>query len=67
MTLPAENELEKLATIATGKGVKTRIIPTYDIIVSDWVRFKCRFGCKGYAKHFGCPPYAPSPGKPVRW
>lgn len=61
MIPPLEPELEKLTALATGKGVQTCRIPASDIVVSNWVRFKCRYGCKGYAKHFGCPPYAPSP------
>ncbi|OKY77251.1 MAG: putative metal-binding protein [Candidatus Methanohalarchaeum thermophilum] len=32
-----------------------------EIVVSDWVRWKCKYGCKGYGKHFSCPPYAPTP------
>ncbi|HQN91586.1 MAG TPA: DUF2284 domain-containing protein, partial [Methanoculleus sp.] len=28
-----------------------------------WVRFKCRYGCKGYGKHMSCPPYAPAPAE----
>ena len=63
MNIPVEKELENLSRIATGKGVRTSVIPASDLVISDWVRFKCRFGCKGYAKHFGCPPYAPTPAE----
>ena len=31
------------------------------IVVADWVRFKCRYGCRAYGKHLCCPPYAPTP------
>jgi hypothetical protein len=31
------------------------------IVVADWVRLKCRYGCLGYGSHFCCPPFAPSP------
>ncbi|MDD1697747.1 MAG: DUF2284 domain-containing protein, partial [Methanoregula sp.] len=55
------DEIEKLTKIASGKGVIVKIITPEKIVVSQWVRFKCRYGCKGYGKHFGCPPYAPSP------
>jgi predicted metal-binding protein len=58
-----EHEIEKLTAIAADKGVRARTIPTKDVVVADWVRFKCRFGCKGYAKHLSCPPYAPSPAE----
>lgn len=32
-----------------------------DIVVGEWVRWKCMFGCKGYGKHLSCPPYVPGP------
>ena len=31
------------------------------IVVADWVRLKCRYGCRAYGKHLCCPPYAPAP------
>lgn len=31
------------------------------VVVADWVRWKCRFGCRGYGKHLCCPPYSPTP------
>ncbi|MGD0950979.1 MAG: DUF2284 domain-containing protein [Methanotrichaceae archaeon] len=36
-------------------------ISTDMIVVADWVRFKCRYGCRAYGKHLCCPPYAPTP------
>ncbi len=38
-----------------------RLIPAHEIEVGDWVRWKCRYGCRGYAKHLSCPPYTPTP------
>ncbi len=38
-----------------------KIISTNLVIVADWVRLKCRYGCKAYGKHLCCPPYAPTP------
>ena len=32
-----------------------------EIEVADWVRWKCRYGCKAYGKHLTCPPYTPTP------
>jgi predicted metal-binding protein len=55
-----EREIGKLTAIAGEKGASVREIPARDVIVSQWVRFKCRYGCKGYGKHMGCPPYGPS-------
>jgi len=53
-------EIDKLVALAQEKGAAARRIPAGDVVVAPWVRFKCRYGCKGYAKHFGCPPYAPT-------
>ena len=58
-----DRELEKLAAMAKGDGFQSQKIASRDIVVSQWVRFKCRYGCKGYAKHLSCPPYAPSPAE----
>ncbi len=30
-----------------------------DIVVSHWVRMKCRFGCEDYGKRVACPPNLP--------
>ncbi|MDD3974717.1 MAG: DUF2284 domain-containing protein, partial [Methanothrix soehngenii] len=38
-----------------------RPISTDLIVVADWVRLKCRYGCRAYGKHLCCPPFAPSP------
>jgi len=60
MTDSHSGETEKLAALAREKGALAKVITTDQIVIADWVRFKCRYGCKGYAKHFGCPPYAPA-------
>jgi predicted metal-binding protein len=53
-------ELE-LKEIAKKCNVTLHPIDTGDIVVAEWVRWKCQFGCKGYAKHLSCPPYVPGP------
>lgn len=35
-------------------------IPAEKIAVREWTRFRCRFGCAAYGKHFCCPPFVPS-------
>ena len=30
-----------------------------DIIVSEWVRIKCMYGCPDYGDSFSCPPHSP--------
>jgi predicted metal-binding protein len=56
-----QKELAKLAALAKEKGAHATIVSSDQVVVADWVRFKCRYGCKGYGKHMGCPPYVPSP------
>ena len=59
-------EIEKLKGLAAAKEAQVKEISTDQIVVAQWVRFKCRYGCKGYGKHFSCPPYAPSPNETQR-
>ena len=61
-----EEEIGKLTSLAREKNVKTTVISTGSLVIAEWVRYKCRFGCKGYGKHLSCPPYAPSPGETRR-
>jgi predicted metal-binding protein len=35
-------------------------INTKNIVVSQWVRLKCIFGCKNYGRNASCPPTVPS-------
>jgi predicted metal-binding protein len=57
-----EDDVRKIAESATQKGVKsTKHISVKVVAVENWVRQKCEFGCRGYANHFTCPPYAPVP------
>jgi predicted metal-binding protein len=38
-----------------------QIIPAEKIVVADWVRLKCQYGCGSYGEHLTCPPYSPTP------
>ena len=37
-----------------------KLIDAKDIVVSQWVRLKCMFGCSHYGKNGCCPPNVPS-------
>jgi len=37
-----------------------RWIDAKDIVVAQWVRMKCRFGCQEYGQNACCPPNVPS-------
>jgi predicted metal-binding protein len=54
-----EAELEKMA-FKEGASVIMPIDP-HDIVVGNWVRLKCQYGCPSYAKKLSCPPYSPTP------
>ncbi len=55
-----EKEMQELAG---KKNASIHEILPDEIVVSEWVRWKCQFGCKGYAKHLSCPPYVPGPDR----
>ncbi len=50
-----ENLMEELRKI----NPDFRVISTESIVVSEWVRWKCMFGCKAFGKHLNCPPFVP--------
>jgi len=64
--MDCREELEELKKITTGLGAVAAEIRAKDVVIAEWVRFRCRYGCKGYAKHLSCPPYAPDPGETQR-
>lgn len=37
------------------------IVDTELIVVNDWVRIKCQYGCGAYGRCLTCPPYSPTP------
>ncbi len=36
-----------------------KVIDIERVVVAEWVRWKCTFGCKAYGKHLNCPPFVP--------
>jgi predicted metal-binding protein len=40
---------------------EARIISPGTIVVAEWVRMKCKFGCGGYGRSLTCPPHSPTP------
>lgn len=55
-----EIDKSKIEQIIRGKGFNdsTWINPA-DIIISQWVRMKCLFGCSSYNMNASCPPNVP--------
>jgi len=53
--------LRKLEALFSQNGYTDfKWIDPQDIVVSQWVRMKCTFGCGNYGKNASCPPNTPS-------
>lgn len=44
-------------------ALDARVVSPENVYTGAWVRFKCMFGCDGYASSRNCPPYTPTPGQ----
>ncbi len=56
------SKFNKYIKLAKSKGVdKAMIIDPKTVVVSNWVRLKCQYGCGGYGKSLTCPPHSPTP------
>jgi len=52
---------KKIMDTAFSLGAKDCIpILTRDIVLANWVRFKCQYGCPLYGRSFSCPPFSPT-------
>jgi len=57
-------DLEKFYRGAISLGAaRVKIIKAEDVVVANWVRLKCQYGCGGYGKRLSCPPYSPTPSE----
>jgi len=57
-----EDDLRKFSQLAVEFGAsEAKPIKAEGVVVSDWVRLKCQYGCDGYGKSLTCPPYSPTP------
>lgn len=54
--------IDSLCKMALESGVKeAKIIDPQDVVVAEWVRLKCQYGCGQYGKWLTCPPRTPTP------
>jgi len=54
--------LDSYVRKAKSLGITTaKIIDVENIIVGNWVRLKCQYGCRQYGKWLTCPPFSPTP------
>ena len=57
-----EEDLRRLCDRSVEFGAsEAKPIKTEDIVISEWVRLKCQYGCGSYGKRLTCPPYSPTP------
>jgi len=57
-----DEDLKQFAELAVRMGaVDAKAIDPKSIVVKDWVRLKCQYGCGNYGKSLTCPPYSPTP------
>ena len=65
MVVPASTNTEdysKILKMVRSIGASdAKVIRSSQVVVRDWVRLKCRFGCDDYGKRLTCPPFSPSP------
>ena len=55
-----DNHAELEALFAKHGYTDFKWVEPKDIVVSQWVRLKCMFGCPDYGKNASCPPNVPS-------
>jgi predicted metal-binding protein len=56
------SKIVDVSTTAIARGaIDSKIIKADQVIVGDWVYWKCRFGCPSYSKTLTCPPKSPNP------
>lgn len=56
------DELSRFCGLAVQLGaVDPKLIRADQVVIRDWTRWKCQFGCGSYGKSLKCPPYTPTP------
>ena len=57
-----DEDLNRFAELAVRMGaVEAKVIDPKSVVVKDWVRLKCQYGCGNYGKSLTCPPFSPTP------
>ena len=56
------SNLESISRFALQNGADaSRLITIDQVIVADWVYWKCKYGCPHFGMNLTCPPYSPAP------
>src|SRR5208337_3749568 len=57
-----DEDMKHFVELAVRMGaVDAKVIDPKNIVVKDWVRLKCQYGCGNYGKSLTCPPFSPTP------
>lgn len=57
-----DSEKVRLCKLAAESGmIEPKMTSVKDIVLGEWVRWKCRYGCPDYGMWLTCPPYSPTP------
>jgi predicted metal-binding protein len=60
----ARSDIGKLLNLALESGmIDPKIIGINKIVLAEWVRWKCRYGCPDYGLWLKCPPHSPTPSE----
>jgi predicted metal-binding protein len=60
--LGGKDDFTRLCRLAVTLGaVDAKVVPVDQVVVKDWVRWKCHFGCDSYGTSLMCPPHSPTP------
>lgn len=55
----SDRQIEQMA-VACG-ALAARIVSPANVFTASWVRWKCQYGCDGFASSLVCPPHTPTP------
>jgi predicted metal-binding protein len=63
-----KNAMQELEGLFAELGYRDfRWIDPRQVVVAQWVRMKCRFGCREYGRNASCPPNVPEVGECARF
>lgn len=57
----AEPIIAKATRLYADEPIGVRAIAPTDLVVEDWVRAKCQYGCLNFGKNLSCPPFSQEP------
>jgi predicted metal-binding protein len=60
---PLEALIERALELGASRA---KAIPASSVVVGEWVRWKCQYGCGGYGRCLTCPPRSPAPEETKR-